>query len=56
MTDPVVRSGFLERANINAVKSMVDMISIMRQFEAIQRSISHEMNDMNGKVIERLGR
>ena len=55
-TDIVVRSGFLEQANVNAVKSMVEMISMMRHFEAIQRSVSHEMNDMNGKVIERLGR
>jgi len=55
-TDMVVRSGYLEQANINAVSSMVEMINIMRHFEAIQRSVSHEMNDMNGKVIERLGR
>ena len=55
-TDAVVRSGYLEQANINAVRSMVDMISIMRQFEAIQKSVAHEMNDMNSKVIERLGR
>jgi len=55
-TDAVVRSGYLEQANINAVRSMVEMISLMRQFESIQRSIAHEMNDMNSKVIERIGR
>jgi flagellar basal-body rod protein FlgF len=55
-TGTVVRSGYLERANVNAVRSMVNMISTMRQFEAIQRSVNHEANDMNGKVIERLGR
>ena len=55
-TDAIVRSGYLEGANINAVKSMVEMIGIMRHFEAIQKSVSHEMNDMNSKVIERLGR
>jgi len=55
-TDMVVRSGYLEQANVNAVKSMVDMIGLLRHFEAIQRSISHEMNDMNSKVIDRLGR
>jgi flagellar basal-body rod protein FlgF len=55
-TDMVVRSGYLEQANVNAIKSMVEMINIMRHFEAIQRSVNHEMNDMNGKVIDRLGR
>ena len=55
-TDMVVRSGYLEQSNINAVQSMVEMIAIMRQFESIQRSVAHEMNDMNSKVIERLGR
>ncbi|MDR0310056.1 MAG: flagellar basal-body rod protein FlgF [Acidobacteriota bacterium] len=55
-TDMVVRSGYLEQANVNAVKAMVDMIGIMRQFESIQRSVTHEMNDMNAKVIDRLGR
>jgi len=55
-TNMVVRSGYLEQANINAVRSMIDMISLLRHFESIQRSIAHEMNDMNGKVIERLGR
>jgi flagellar basal-body rod protein FlgF len=55
-TNTVMRSGYLERANVNAVRSMVDMISTMRQFEAIQRSVNHEANDMNSKVIERLGR
>ena len=55
-TGAVVRSGYLEGANVNAVRSMVEMIGIMRHFEAIQRSVSHEQNDMNNKVIERLGR
>jgi flagellar basal-body rod protein FlgF len=55
-TGLVVRSGFLERANVNVVKSMVGMINMLRHFEAIQRSVNHEMNDMNAKVIDRLGR
>ena len=55
-TDMVVRSGFLEQANVNALRSMVDMISLLRQFESIQRSVNHELNTMNSKVIERLGR
>jgi flagellar basal-body rod protein FlgF len=55
-TNAVVRSGYLEQGNVNAIRSMVEMISTMRHFESIQRSVAHEMNDMNSKVIERLGR
>ena len=55
-TDTVMRSGYLEQANVNAVQSMVEMINILRNFESIQKSVYHEMNDMNGKVIDRLGR
>jgi flagellar basal-body rod protein FlgF len=55
-TGTVVRSGYLEQANVNAVSAMVEMINVMRHFEAIQRSVTHEMNDMNSKVIDRLGR
>jgi flagellar basal-body rod protein FlgF len=55
-TDVVMRSGYLEQANINTIRSMVDMISLLRSFESIQRSVNSEMNDMNQKVIDRLGR
>lgn len=51
-----LQSGFLEEANINAVSSMVQLVEIMRRFESIQKSINHEMNDMNSKAIDKLGR
>jgi len=52
----VLRSGYLEQGNVNALRSMVEMISMLRHFESIQRSVNHEINDLNAKVIERLGR
>jgi flagellar basal-body rod protein FlgG len=55
-TDMVVRSGFLEQANVNAVHSVVEMVGILRHFESIQRSLNHEVNDLDSKVIERLGK
>ena len=55
-TDMVVHVGFLEQANVNALRSVVEMVSILRHFEAIQRSLNHEVNDMDAKVIDRLGR
>jgi flagellar basal-body rod protein FlgG len=51
-----IRSGNLEKSNVSAISSMVEMINIMRQFESIQKCINLEMNDMNSKAIEKLGR
>jgi len=55
-TNVVMRSGYLEQANVNTIRSMVDMLNLLRSFESIQRSVAHEMTDMNQKVIDRLGR
>jgi flagellar basal-body rod protein FlgF len=51
-----IRSGYLEQSNVNAVGSIVRMIGIMRQFEAIQKTVNLITNDMNTKSIEKLGR
>lgn len=51
-----IKSGYLEQSNVNAISSIVRMVGIMRQFEAIQKTLSLEMNDMNSKSIEKLGR
>jgi flagellar basal-body rod protein FlgF len=51
-----IKSGYLEQSNVNAVASIVRMVNILRHFESIQKSMNLEMNDMNAKVIERLGR
>jgi flagellar basal-body rod protein FlgF len=51
-----VRSGILEKSNVSAISSMVEMVNIMRQFEAIQKCVNLEMNEMNSKAIEKLGR
>jgi len=52
----VVRAGYLEQANVNAVRSVIEMVGILRQFEAIQKSLNQEANDMDAKVIEKLGK
>ncbi|MDR1728395.1 MAG: flagellar basal-body rod protein FlgF [Acidobacteriota bacterium] len=54
-TGMVVRVGYLERSNVNAVRSVVEMVGILRHFEAIQKSLNYEANDMDAKVIEKLG-
>lgn len=53
--DATVRQGFLEQSNVNAVGSVVEMIAIMRRFEAIQKSVNALKNDLDAKSIEKLG-
>jgi flagellar basal-body rod protein FlgF len=56
ISDAKIRSGYLEQSNVNAVSSIVRMVNLHRHFEAIQKCISLEMNEMNAKAIEKLGR
>jgi flagellar basal-body rod protein FlgF len=51
-----VRQGFLEQSNVNAVASMVEMVGILRRFEAIQKTVNLLLNDVDAKSIEKLGR
>ena len=55
-SDAMVKSGYLEESNVNPVTSMVQMVEIMRHFEAIQKSVSLLINDINSKAIEKLGK
>jgi len=51
-----VRQSYLEESNVNPVLAAVEMIGILRQFEAMQKSVNLLMNEMNTKAIERLAR
>jgi flagellar basal-body rod protein FlgF len=55
-SDAKIKSGYLEQSNVNPVSSIVRMVEILRNFEAIQKSINLVMNDINSKAIEKLGR
>ncbi len=55
-SDATVKSGYLEQSNVNAVTSVVQMVEILRHFEAIQKSVNLLMNDINAKVIDKLGK
>lgn len=50
-----IKSGYLEQSNVNPVSSMVQMVDLMRHFEAIQKSVSLLMNELNSKAIDKLG-
>jgi flagellar basal body rod protein FlgG len=53
--DIQVRQGFLEQSNVNAVAAVVEMVGIMRRFEAISKSVNLVVNDLDAKSIEKLG-
>jgi flagellar basal-body rod protein FlgF len=55
-SDAKIKSGFLEQSNVNPISAITRMVEINRNFEAIQKSISLVMNEMNAKAIDKLGR
>jgi flagellar basal-body rod protein FlgG len=52
----VVRQGSLEQSNVNPIRQMTMMITIMRQFESLQKAIQTVMNTVNEKAIDQVGR
>jgi len=51
-----IRQGCLEASNVNPVQAVVHMVSILRNFEAIQKSMNLITNEMNKQAIEKLSR
>lgn len=54
-TEASVKQGFLEMANVNAVQSMVDLMNIMRAYEANQKTLQAE-DKMIQKTVSETGR
>ena len=54
--EPRLKSGALERSNVNAMDEMVHLMSAYREFEAVQKTLRTLMTDMNGKMIQELGK
>src|SRR5437868_4733221 len=52
--DPQLKSGSLERSNVNAIDEMVHLMSSYREFEAVQRSLKTLMTDLNNKLVSEL--
>ncbi|HEY9061851.1 MAG TPA: flagellar hook-basal body protein [Pseudobacteroides sp.] len=50
----IISQGFLEGSNINVVKEMVDMISVMRSYEANQRLLQAQDSTLE-KVVNQVG-
>ncbi|MCD6310235.1 MAG: flagellar basal-body rod protein FlgF [Candidatus Eremiobacteraeota bacterium] len=54
-TNARVLQGYLEMANVNAIREMVDMITVMRAYEANQQVLKAQ-NKMLGKATNEIGR
>lgn len=50
-----IRSGCLEQSNVSAISSIIQMVDLLRSFESAQKCVGL-INDINGKVIDKLGR
>ena len=50
-----VRQGYLEASNVNVVKEMVSMISIMRAYETNQKMMQSE-DDTTGKAVNEVSK
>ncbi len=50
-----VRQGFLETSNVDAVRSMSNMMAVSRAYEAAQRAIQLQ-DEMTGKAVNEIGR
>ena len=53
---PAVRAGMLEESNVSVAERLAELTSVARGFEALQKSISVMMNDVDGRAIDQLGR
>lgn len=54
-SEGLIQQGFLEGSNVNSVKSMVEMITMLRSYEANQRVIrTHD--ELLGKAVNEVGR
>jgi flagellar basal-body rod protein FlgF len=56
ISDPPVKGAYLERSNVSAVDEMVHLMSAYREFESVQRALKTLMTEMDGKLIQELGK
>jgi flagellar basal body rod protein FlgG len=53
---PSVYGGTLEGSNVSVADRLAELTTVSRGFEALQKAISMLMNDVDGRVIEHMGR
>lgn len=50
-----IQQGFLERSNVNPAQEMIDLISIQREFESVQKMV-RTMDDIFNSAVNQLGK
>jgi flagellar basal-body rod protein FlgF len=53
---PAVHEGALEQSNVSVVERVAQLTSVTRTFEALQRAVSLQLNDMDTRAIDQLGK
>ncbi len=51
---PEILQGYIEQSNVNAVKEMVTLISVVRAYESLQKMVQAE-DETIGQAIEKVG-
>jgi flagellar basal-body rod protein FlgG len=51
-----VKSGSVERSNVNSMSEIIQLMGAYREFESVQKTLKTLDTDMNAKLIQELGR
>ena len=51
-----IHGSALEQSNVSVVERIAELTDVMRSFEALQKAVSLQMNDIDAKAIDVLGR
>lgn len=55
-TGASIKGGALEESNVSVVERVAELTNVSRSFEALQKALSVLMNDIDGRVVDQLGR
>lgn len=53
--NPTLRQGYIEASNVESIRELTSMMSIMRSYQSVAKFIN-QVEDLNKRAIERLGR
>jgi len=56
VAEPSLTGGALEHSNVNSINEMVHLMGAYRDFETVQRTLKTLETDMNGRLIQELGK
>ena len=55
MLEPTIQQGYIEASNVQSIRELTSMMSIMRSYQSVAKFIN-QVEDLNKRAIERLGR